>query len=170
MSSDNQTHLATVEDAALQMGLRLLRATVVEPWESVDQLIKDHGHRELGDPLTEGTGAWHLRHIVEIFRLHARTVAEGLCGDAACMGIAPPDAPIPLAGNWSPTAARNELLADLDRFCTWLTTVPPDARARRFTYGSQTDLPRMLSTMLQHITWHAAAVHYWVKWKSSPGT
>ena len=168
MSSHKQTHLATVDDAPLQMGLRLLRATVVEPWESVDQLIKDHGHRDLGDPLTEGTGAWHLRHIVEIFRLHARTVAEGFSGDAAATGIASPQAPIPLTASWSPAAARNELLADVDRFCTWLETVPPQARARQFSYGSQTDLTRMLSTMLQHITWHAAAVHYWVKWKLVP--
>lgn len=154
------------DERALAMGLRLLKATVVEPWESVDQLMKEHGHRDLGDPLLAGTGAWHLRHIVEIFRLHARTVALGLSGNVECLGIAPPEAPIPLTGNWSPRGARDELLADVDRFCQWLSAVAPDTRSRRFVYGSQTDVTRMLSTMLQHITWHAAAVHYWVKWRS----
>ncbi len=77
------------------------RQAVVFPYESVDQLIGEHGGRDLGDPLTPGTGAWHLRHIVEVFRLHARTVL-----------LAKPEAPIPSV----PSAARAALLADIDTF------------------------------------------------------
>ncbi len=128
----------------------MLRQAVVFPYESVDQVVAEHGGRDLGDPHTPGTGAWHLRHILEIFRLHARTVL-----------LAKPEAPIPSV----PSAARAELLADIDAFTSWINVQSHDRLARRFKYGSETDLPSMLMCMSVHITWHAAAVHYWVKWK-----
>jgi hypothetical protein len=143
--------------------LFMLRQAVVFPYESVDQLIGEHGGRDLGDPLTPGTGAWHLRHIVEIFRLHARTVLLGLgeVAERVDAMIAKPEAPIPAV----PSAARAELLADIDAFTSWINAQGHDRLARRFKYGSETDLPSMLVCMSVHITWHAAAVHYWVKWK-----
>lgn len=156
-----------IDSHSLPVALRLLRATIVEPWESVDQVLTDHGKSDLGDPLLPGTGAWHLRHIVEIFRLHARTVVAGLGDDTHASAMPSPEAPIPRTGPWSPVEARNELLADVDAFSTWLLRQPPDALARPFTYGPPTDLTTMFSTMLQHICWHAAAVHYWRKWKSA---
>ncbi len=87
---------------------------MVFPYESVDQLVGEHGGRDLGDPLTPGTGAWHLRHIVEIFRLHVRTVLLGLgeVAERVDAMIAMPGAPIPAV----PSAARAELLADIDAF------------------------------------------------------
>jgi hypothetical protein len=156
---------ATVDPASLAVSLRLLRATVVEPWESLDQVLTEHGLSDLGNPLTEGTAAWHLRHLVEIFRLHARTTLAGLADPSAAAVIAPPEGPIPLTGSWSPQTARDELLADIDRFSACLLRLPPDALDRTFTYGRSTDLTTMLSTILQHITWHSAAIHYWCRWR-----
>lgn len=159
---------ARVDWSSLPLALRLLRATIGEPWESVNQVVADHGQAELGDPLREGTAAWHLRHIVEIFRLHARTVMSGL-GDGHLEHVMPsPDAPIPLGHDaglaWSPAAVRDELLADVDRFAEWLLAQPPEVLERQFSYGSPTDLTCMFSVMLQHITWHAAAVHFHCRW------
>ncbi len=142
----------------------MLRQTVVFPYESVDQLITEHGERSLGDPHSAGTGAWHLRHIVEIFRLHARTAMLGLGEARAAIDalIPEPEASIPM----QPRVARDALLADIDAFVNWVSRQSPDRLARRFTYGSETDLEQMLVCMSVHVTWHAAAVHYWVKWKS----
>jgi hypothetical protein len=147
----------------LQGQLFMLRQTVVFPYESVDQLIAEHGGRSLGDPHSAGTGAWHLRHIVEIFRLHARTAMLGLGEVQATIDalIPEPEASIPM----QPKAARDALLADMDAFVAWVSRQSPDRLARRFTYGSETDLEQMLVCMSVHVTWHAAAVHYWVKWK-----
>lgn len=166
---DNDWFEATIDSSSLRVAMRLLRATVVEPWESVDQVISEHGQAELGDPLREGTAAWHLRHIVEIFRVHARTVMVGL-GDvraAEMMAGSEAQALLQLPSNvgWSPRMMRDGLLADIDRFALWLMRQPEEVLARPFSYGSSTDLTRMLSVMLQHITWHAAAVHYWCRWK-----
>lgn len=156
---------ATLTPDSLPVALALLRATVVTPWESVDQVIADHGHADLGDPLTPGTGAWHLRHIVEIFRLHARTTIVGLGGGQAADSSPTPEAGIPRVGGWTAQAARDELLADVETFAGWLSQQPASTLSRRFRYGRELDLLTMFSVIQQHITWHAAAVHYWVKWK-----
>lgn len=156
---------AVIDRGSVAVALRLLRATVVEPWESVDQVVAEHGAAELGDPLTESTGAWHLRHIVEIFRVHGRVVLDGLGGSGASGLIARPEDPVPLEGKWDVRAVRDELLADVDRLGGWLMEQEAETLARPLVYGRPTDLTTMLSVMLQHIVFHAAAVHYWVKWK-----
>lgn len=131
----------------------MLRFAVTLRWESVDQVLKDHGDKPLGDPLIPGTGAWHLRHIVEIFREHARVM----------MGNPTPDTrPIPTA----PRAMRDALLADVDAFCAWARAQPEGLATRPITYGQTMPLLEMLAGTVQHITWHAAAVHYWTKWKT----
>ena len=76
--------------------------------------------------------------------------------------IPKPETPIPM----QPKPARDALLADIDAFIDWVSRQGPDRLARRFTYGSEIDLEQMLVCMSVHVTWHAAAVHYWVKWKS----
>ncbi|HQY88006.1 MAG TPA: hypothetical protein PK402_05065 [Tepidisphaeraceae bacterium] len=144
-----------------------MRATVVEPWESVDQVISEHGASDLGDPASAGTAAWHLRHIVEIFRVHTRTVMTGLGDEVAAQAIRWPDAMIPIDGVWNPKSARDELLADIDQFSAWLLHQDNETLARPFAYGSPTDLTTMFSVMIQHITWHAAAVHYWRRLKGT---
>ena len=160
-----QVQQASIDTHSLPLALRLLRATVVEPWESVNQVLAEHGDAGLGDSLTAGTGAWHLRHIVEIFRLHAGTVMAAL-GDAKSAELMTrPSDPIPRNAAWSVRAARDELLADVDVFAAWLLKQPPESLGQSFEYGPSMDLTRMFSVMLQHITWHAAAVHYWRKWK-----
>lgn len=161
---------AVLNRESVTIAARLLRGTVIEPWESVDQVIEEaaRDRTDLGDPLTEGTAGWHLRHIVEIFRLHARTVMEGVGDTAAAATITPPDAPIPTDGRWSPRSVRDDLLRDVDTFCGWLLRQPDGVLARPFAYGRPVDATTMLSVMIQHITWHAAAVHYWMKWRSGP--
>lgn len=145
----------------LEAQLFMLRATVTYPWESVDQLLREHADRPLGDASVPGTGAWHLRHIVEIFRLHARTTMLGLGAEPAAVEdlVQRPDAAIAAL----PPPARDGLLSELDAFSAWTLRQSDEALARRFTYGSETDLESMLVCMSVHITWHAAAVHYWVK-------
>jgi hypothetical protein len=155
---------AVVDRGSLAVALRLLRATIVEPWESVDQVVGEHGNAALGDPLAEGTGAWHLRHIAEIFRLHARVVVVGMGGEEGL--IARPEEAIPLTGVWTVKGVRDELLADVDRRAGWLLEQDEAVLRRPLVYGRPTDLTTMLSVMLQHIVFHAAAVHYWRKWKA----
>ncbi|HYD02175.1 MAG TPA: hypothetical protein VEB22_13190, partial [Phycisphaerales bacterium] len=133
-----------------------LRATVTLRWESVDQVLRHHGGRALGDPGTPATGAWHLRHIVELFREHARVMR----GD--------PDAdvrPIPS----TPCAMRDALLSDIDDFIGWARNQPDGLASRPVTYGETMPLLEMLAGTAQHITWHAAAVHYWAKWRAPTG-
>lgn len=140
----------------MELALAMLRYAVTLRWESVDQVLKDHGGRPLGDPDTAGTGAWHLRHIIEVFREHARVMR----GEPA------PDArPIPrdLRG------MRDSLLDDVDAFCRWARAQPPGLAERPITYGQTMPLIEMLAGTAQHITWHAAAVHYWVRWKLPAG-
>ncbi len=145
----------------------LLRQTVVYPWESVDQLLRFSTNAPIGDPLTPSTGAWHLRHIVEIFRQHAHVVLLGLgLLEHEISAIIPtPESPIPA----NPTQARDALLHDIDAFIACLERIPDATLSNTFTYGKPTNLPDMLACMTLHITWHAAAVHYWCKWKRGDG-
>lgn len=136
----------------MQHALDMLRFAVTLRWESVDKVLKDHGDRPLGDPHTAGTGAWHLRHIVEIFREHARVMRGDAAPDTRSM---PQD----------PRGMRDSLLADVDDFCRWARAQPPGLADRPITYGQTMPLIEMLAGTAQHITWHAAAVHYWTKWK-----
>lgn len=143
--------------------LALMRQAVVFPWESVDQVVREHGATDLGDPYTAGTASWHMRHIIEIFRQHARVVILGLNEKASRIdhGIAS------LEGvGWADAqGARDTLLADVDAFIRWAAELPEDALNRPFAYGKETNLAKMIACMSMHITWHAAAVHYWCKWK-----
>lgn len=148
---------------ALAGMLAMLRQSVVFPWESVDQVVREHGGTDLGDPLTPGTAAWHLRHIIEIFRQHARVVMLALNEKptrvdgaiASLDGVA-----------WaSAQASRDTLLADVDAFIKWAAMLPEEAINRPFAYGKETNLAKMIACMSVHITWHSAAVHYWCKWK-----
>ena len=54
------------------------RQRVELPCESVGLLVDQQGDRGSGELLWPGSGAWHLRHIVETFQLHVRTVMLGL--------------------------------------------------------------------------------------------
>ena len=139
----------------MEDALAMLRSTVTLRWESIDQLLREHAGVNLGDPLTPGTGAWHLRHTVEYFRVHAR----------AMMGDPTPD-PRPIPSD--PALMRDALLADIDGFIAWAREQPDDLWSRPVTYGKAMPFMEMFAGTAQHITWHAAAVHYWVKWRS-PG-
>lgn len=132
----------------------LLRHTVTLAWESVDQVLREHARADLGDPAVAGTAAWHLMHIAGIFRLHARTVMHDP------RAATPDDPPLPT----DPAQLRATLLADIEGYNAWLTRQPPAFFAAPVEYGRSHTFLEMTSVMTQHITWHAAAIHYWVRW------
>jgi hypothetical protein len=133
--------------------LQFLRATVSDQWESLDQVLREHGGIDLGHPHIAGTGLWHLRHIVEIFRIHAAALTNG---DLAFDGDIPHDA----------SAIRDMLNSHVDQLIAWVGKQTPTRLRRSVYYGEQITTAQLLGIMMRHITWHAAAVHYWVKWKS----
>jgi len=134
--------------------ITLLRHAVTLPWESLDQALKQHVDAGviLGDATTPGTAHWHLRHITEIFQLHSATLR----------GTTPPS---PDALPTDPRALRDLLLADINTLDAWLTQQDHAFFDRPVIYGRSHSFLEMVSVMLQHITWHAAAVHYWVCWR-----
>jgi hypothetical protein len=134
--------------------LQFLRGTVSDQWESLDQVLREHANVELGHPHLAGTGLWHLRHMVEIFRIHAAAASNG---DLAFSGDIPHD----------PGPLRDMLIAHIDEFLAWAGAQTPKRLTRAVYYGDQITFPQMLGVMMRHITWHAAAVHYWVKWKAA---
>jgi hypothetical protein len=127
--------------------LRLLRDAVTDRWESVDDAIRRHAQDTLGDPLTPATPAWHLRHIVEIFRVHAAAATRGGIVFAA-------DIPA------DPAQARNALLRDVDAFIDWVDRQTLARLEEPIEYGGPKSLEAMIGIMLRHVVWHAAAVHY----------
>ncbi len=141
----------------MDAALRLLRETITHPWESVDQVLREHGGKALGDPETPSTGAWHLRHIVEIFRKHVEVTTR------AHLKF-PPDIPP------DPVHARHALLKDVDLFIEWVGQQPLSRRQETIEYGGPHSVEAMIGVMSRHIVWHAAAVHYWCKWKLTPQT
>lgn len=139
----------------MDVALNLLRAAVDHPWESLMGSLRGNPRVDLGDPTTPGTGAWHLRHMLEVFREQAQTVAHELS----------PWASVPFDA--SPLAIADALLVDIDQFVAWHAARPIDAGPVRIHYGTRSmDLEEMIGVMTRHITWHAAAVHYWCRWKS----
>ena len=130
--------------------LEILRATVVHPWESVERIVQLYGAADLGDPASPGTPGWHLRHIAEVFRLHASEVSRGALAFSE---------PIPTA----PAGVRDTLRTDTERFIHWAETQAAERLSQRFEYGHEMDAQEMLGVMIRHIVWHAAAVHYLMK-------
>jgi hypothetical protein len=130
--------------------LMQIRACVDEPWESVAMTLAAHPAETLGHPAEPGTAAWHLRHIAEIFRLHARHLVGP---ETAEWPAIPPDA----------AAAIGALRGDLDRVEAWSAIhLRPEAVV---DYGGPISASEMLGVMLRHIVWHAAAAHYWCCWR-----
>lgn len=146
---------------ALDLALRLLTDTVEDDWESLEQVLRDHGDADFGDQQQPGTAAWHVRHTVEVFRLHARTTMRALgASEASLDAIGSQEDALP-AGV---VALREALRSDVRVFCDWARTLGAEAMAARFDYGRDTDLAQMLGVMTRHITWHCAAAHYWHRW------
>jgi hypothetical protein len=129
-----------------------IRACVEAPWESVAMTLAAHPAETLGDPAQPGTAAWHLRHIAEIFRLHARHLVGP---ETEAWPAIPPDA----------VAAIGTIRGDLACVEAWAAEhLRPDAVV---DYGGPLSASAMLGVMLRHIVWHAAAAHYWCCWKRS---
>lgn len=131
------------------------------PSESLLAALTNNPGVDLGDPSEAGTGAWHLRHILDLFRTHAAAAAPEL----------EPWPPVPFQA--SPRAVADALLADIDQLVAWWANRPMEAGPVRVYFGGRSvDLQELLGVMTRHITWHAAAVHYWCRWRgvSAAGT
>lgn len=128
-----------------------LLKTIDEPWESLCWTLGRHPIETMGDPKHEGSGAWHLMHIAEVLRIHAR----------AFMGTEEierwPAMPTDVAG------AAAMVREDAYRFAAWCKASPQ--RVGTVMHGEEQGFEEMLGVMLRHIVWHAAAVHYWCVWK-----
>lgn len=138
---------ATRVDALVEQVLM----TIDEPYESLRMTIERHPLERMGDPSEEGSGAWHLAHLCEIFRIHAR----------AFMGSAEierwPKMPEGLG------ASVEMLKEDAARFAGWCRANPE--RVGDVHHGEDLTFEMMMGVMHRHIVWHAAAVHYWCLWK-----
>lgn len=114
-----------------------------------------HPFSAMGDPTTEGSGAWHLVHIATVFRNHAKHVVG--VGEIEQWNSMPE----PSIENL-PMIVET-LIEDCEQFCSRCRSNPDQ---QSIDYGGDQTLEQMLGIMLRHIIWHAAAVHYWCKWKS----
>ena len=135
-----------------------LLASVQEPWESLRQTLDKHDWSDMGDGATVGSGAWHLLHIAEVFRIHAKAV----------MGADELDRwpAIELSSDAGVEHAGATVRLDVERFAAWCLEHPE--QCGQVTHGEDMPFEEMLGVMLRHIVWHAAAVHYWCLWKG-PG-
>ena len=114
-----------------------------------------HPFAEMGDPSIEGSGAWHLVHLAQIFRTHAQYIVGE---DEIERWGAFPDVSIETL----PMVVEG-LIDDCDRFCSWCRANLD--RCVEVEYGGEHSFEDMLGIMLRHVIWHAAAVHYWCVWK-----
>jgi hypothetical protein len=125
--------------------------TIDEPYESLRMTIEKHPLERMGDPNQVGSGAWHLAHVCEVFRIHARAF---MGKDEIASWPSMPDGLVD----------RVEMLkADAGRFAEWCR-VHPD-RVGDVYHGEDLSFEMMMGVMHRHIVWHAAAVHYWCLWK-----
>lgn len=135
----------------IQAALGQLVRAVHEPWETLGWVLEQYTPEQMGDPGQEGSGAWHLVHLGQIFRVHA----------AVFMGEDAVDAWPELPGDAKGAGAM--VKQDLERFVAWCREDP--SRVGEVEYGQRQGFEDMLGVMLRHIVWHAAAVHYWCIWK-----
>ena len=130
-----------------------LMATVREPWESLRMTLDTHAWMQMGDIDQEGSGAWHLFHIAEIFRVHAK----------AAMGEWGVEIDQWPAIERTVAGAGRMVREDVERFSAWCIAHPE--RCTDVMYGESMSFDEMIGVMLRHIVWHAAAIHYWCTWK-----
>ncbi|MEM9372055.1 MAG: hypothetical protein AAGA55_00285 [Planctomycetota bacterium] len=127
-----------------------LKRAIDDPYESIRMTLDQHPVTTLGDPQTEGTAAWHLVHASEVFRSHARHLTQG---HADAWPEMPGDVP----------GSMRMLREDTERLTLWASDhLDPNATIE---YGRSRSASDMLGVMLRHIVWHAAAAHYWCRWK-----
>ncbi len=143
---------ATRVDALVEQVLM----TIEEPYESVRWMLERHPFETMGDPEQEGSGAWHLMHLCEVFRIHARAfMGEDEIGSW-------PSMPDGLEGQ------VEMLKEDAGRFADWCRAHPD--QVGDVHHGEDLSFEMMMGVMHRHIVWHAAAVHYWCLWKGKAGT
>ena len=136
--------------------LTQLEASISAPWESLAMTLDMHPFSSMGDPTTEGSAAWHLVHIATVFRNHAKHVV----GEEQIEQWSP----MPESSIQNLPIIVEALSEDCERFCQWCRS--NSAQCNAIDYGGENTFEEMLGIMLRHIIWHAAAVHYWCKWKS----
>tara|TARA_E500000318_G_scaffold96155_1_gene96345 strand:- start:56956 stop:57402 length:447 start_codon:yes stop_codon:yes gene_type:complete len=129
--------------------------TIDEPYESLRMTIEKHPYERMGDPSKVGSGAWHLMHVCEVFRIHARAF---MGEDEIASWPSMPDG----------LAEQVEMLKeDAGRFADWCRSDPD--RVGDVHHGEDLSFEFMMGVMHRHIVWHAAAVHYWCVWKGQAG-
>jgi len=140
------------ESERIDAVIEQLLAAVREPWESLRQTLDGHAWVEMGDIDKTGSGAWHLMHIAEVLRVHAKAVmGEEVDGWPAI--------------ERSVTGAGRMVREDVERFAAWCLENPE--KCGDVNHGGAMSFEEMIGVMLRHIVWHAAAVHYWCLWKGS---
>lgn len=127
-----------------------LLKTIDEPWESLGWVLEKHPPGTMGDPRRTGSAAWHLMHIAEVFRIHAKAF---MGGDEIERWPTMPD---------DGAGAGRMVREDAHRFAAWCKANPN--RVGRVVHGQEQSFEEMMGVMLRHIVWHAAAVHYWFIW------
>lgn len=140
--------------------LQSIQAAALDPYESITQALRDNAERDLGDPQTPGTPAFHLRHTVEVFRYHARKAIAAI--DPSRVDDIPSDehVPIPRTGDWSPQAALDDLADSIRVFNAFMRDQPDAVYTRTIEHGRTFTIAEFLTMMASHIVWHAAAIHY----------
>ena len=136
--------------------LAQLEAAINAPWESLAMTLDLHPFSKMGDPTIEGSGAWHLVHIAAVFRTHAMHVV----GEAEMSKWGS----LPEPSEETLPIVVEMLIEDCERFGHWCRSNPE--LCTTVEYGEEHTFEQMLGVMLRHIIWHAAAVHYWCKWKA----
>ncbi|MEM8758267.1 MAG: hypothetical protein AAGF47_10860 [Planctomycetota bacterium] len=135
----------------LDAALELLLQTVGDPWDSMEQSLRDIPPGGLGAARTEASAAWHLWHACSVFRYHATLVI----GDSR-------------AAEWPPSPTQDAsaeevqaaLKADVHRFVAWARANAETFAAMTIPHGQDRSPIEMLGVMSRHIVWHAAAVYY----------
>lgn len=136
-------------------GVTQIMMAIDAPFESVKMLLEQHPCETMGDPEEVGSGAWHLKHMCEVFRVHAKAIVgeeEVARWPKMPRGV---------------RACAMMLKEDAMRLIIWC--IPRADRIKQVTYGEEMGIEDMMGIMSRHIVWHAAAVHYWCLWKGGSG-
>lgn len=134
----------------VEAALGQLLKTIDEPWESLGWVLNTYPPETMGDPKQTGSAAWHLMHIAEVFRVHAKAFVGA--EEIERWPLMPSDV----------SEAGKIVREDAHRFAKWCRLNPD--RVGRVVHGEEQGFEEMMGVMLRHIVWHAAAVHYWFIW------
>ena len=145
--------------------------------------LREHRGGSFGDPGKAGTAAWHVRHIAEIFRVHARhLIGETVEGWPTLPGVGGGVVEAEAESGWEfdgiDPGVLEVLRGDVARLTAWAEGGGLSGGVGECgdgggggggveiaeVYGDVRSVSEMLGVMLRHVVWHAAAAHYWCRW------